>query len=650
MDLNTILKWKSYDVKTFRDILKSEICKWNNNNNTKYTDFFIIDTDQLVFTYDAGIKIMIIYKRENMIIKSKEDLVKTVELVSKDLVTNINRTRKVKLNVDIKISYPLSATFTFDRSTQMMFFNKTGLKIGGAVVNTASSFKADPIMDELMKPLNSELDIIRKKRFKHYVSIPNGYIIPDDMNQCEKLIKTLFDNNIILSNQFAFVSTSFTCYNDINTIKSMKLDSGQALVIKNRIIDKSEADEYFKHEDGATTKSHVKALLTMIYNGIDMLPIFMVKTNEEGNMIAECAEDSGFTMINLVPPPLTDSKKAVKVLNIMARKDGFRSPFKNIEEKEYTVQALKDIYTRWKRDKSLKLLHPELMKGKHNIQINTSMNMYYDNLEEMIGLTEIKKTIRQIVAQFKIQNVLTERNISKTIPCRHMIFYGNPGTAKTTVARLLGQILASEGILRKNTFTEIGRDGLVAEYVGQTAVKTMKVIKKSRGGILFIDEAYSLVETKGYYGDECISTLVQQMDIIKDDTIIIFAGYPKKMEEFLDKNEGLRSRIGFHVKFDNYTKEELIEILKLMANKQHFKLTDSAIKGASEQIDKAINTKDFGNGRFIRNLLEQAMMKQAIRLVDKNISYRDLSTEELTTIDNIDIQEMNVLKERKLGF
>jgi AAA+ superfamily predicted ATPase len=623
--------------------MNDKIIDWN-NGNIKYPDFFIFQRTQVF--HKKGININVIYVREEMPINSKKELENTVKKIIKDFIVYIKN--EYNINATITVSYPTSCNFTFSRYTSAVFEKIIGLRISNRDMHRAT-YKKDDVIDNIMEDLNSEIKLIKKNKLKKYVAIPNGYIVNDDDNQLNKLIKTLYDNNIILSDQFVLQTSSFQGI-DNTYMKRFSAFRGQAFVIKNKILDKTESELLFKPDDSITTRSSVKTMLDILMDtGIDMMPIFMVNSRKEGEIISECAEESGFVMINLLPAPINNMDKIINILNTFAMKDGFDKTFDNIEEGEYTLNDIKTIYLKWKRNQALQVLHPELLQEKPKSNI-ISLNKYYDDLNSMIGLAEIKKTISQIIAQFKIQSILSDRKVSKTIPCRHMIFYGNPGTAKTTVARLLGQILASEGILRRNKFSEVGRSALVAEYVGQTAVKTLTAIKRARGGILFIDEAYSLAETKGYYGDECISTLVQQMDIIKDDTIIIFAGYPEKMEEFLDKNEGLRSRIGFHVKFNNYTKEELIEILKLMADKKHFTLTDDALESAELQIDRAINTKDFGNGRFVRNLLEQAMMKQAMRLVDKNSSYRDLSTEELTTIKEEDIQEMNVLNQRRLGF
>ena len=239
----------------------------------------------------------------------------------------------------------------------------------------------------------------------------------------------------------------------------------------------------------------------------------------------------------------------------------------------------------------------------------------YHILQKMIGLVEQKETLEKITASFKVQKMRSEAGLTRCKPSRHMCFTGNPGSAKTTVARLFADILSKEGILETGRFIECGRGDLVGKYVGWTANIVQKKFRQAKGGVLFIDEAYSLVEHwSGSYGDEAISTIVQEMENHRDDVIVIFAGYTDKMKNFLDRNEGLLSRIAFHLNFPDYNAKELIDILKLMADDKGYKLTDEVLKECRKIFDKAVKKENFGNGRFVRNLLEQAEMKQAQRI------------------------------------
>lgn len=239
----------------------------------------------------------------------------------------------------------------------------------------------------------------------------------------------------------------------------------------------------------------------------------------------------------------------------------------------------------------------------------------YAKLKSMVGLSKVKETAQKIIAAFAVQRKREHLGLDKLSFSRHMLFTGNPGTAKTTVARLMAQIFALEGITNKATFVECGRADLIGEYVGQTAIKVKAKFREARGGVLFIDEAYSLVDGyRGYYGDEAINTIVQEMENNREDTIVIFAGYPKPMQRFLDANEGLRSRIGFHIDFPDYSAEELLQILELMLQEKSYTLSEDAKLKSLELFEQASHQVDAGNGRFVRNLLEQMIMQQSMRI------------------------------------
>ena len=278
----------------------------------------------------------------------------------------------------------------------------------------------------------------------------------------------------------------------------------------------------------------------------------------------------------------------------------------------------------------------------------------YHILQKMIGLNEQKETLEKITASFKVQKMRSEAGLMRCKPSRHMCFTGNPGSAKTTVARLFADILNKEGILETGRFIECGRADLVGKYVGWTANIVQKKFRQAKGGVLFIDEAYSLVDHwAGSYGDEAISTIVQEMENHRDDVIVIFAGYTDKMKSFLDRNEGLLSRIAFHLNFPDYNSKELVDILKLMADNKGYKLTDDVLKECRKIFDKAVKKENFGNGRFVRNLLEQAEMKQAQRLF-KESKNKKISKEELTHLSVEDfsggLSEVYKRNRSKIGF
>ena len=233
----------------------------------------------------------------------------------------------------------------------------------------------------------------------------------------------------------------------------------------------------------------------------------------------------------------------------------------------------------------------------------------------------------QITAFARLQKLAKEQGKKIDGINLNLSFLGNPGTAKTTVARLFAQIMKENGILSKGNLIEVGRSDLVAKYVGQTAIKVKEIFKKAKGNVLFIDEAYSLVDSwENEYGDEAIATIVQEMENSRDDMIVIFAGYPDKMEQFLSRNPGLRSRVPFTVEFKDYSADELTEIAKMEAERRGYSVSPAAEGKIHDICVAAMNGEEFGNGRFSRNLVEAAMMKSASRVMGTGVTETDLST------------------------
>ena len=239
----------------------------------------------------------------------------------------------------------------------------------------------------------------------------------------------------------------------------------------------------------------------------------------------------------------------------------------------------------------------------------------YDALAELIGMEEITNRVREIVAQVKV----SLKNEKLDRPCIHMRFTGAPGTGKTTVARIIGQILREEGVLRKGGFFEYGARDLVAEYEGQTAVKTASICRDAYGSVLFIDEAYALDEGKyngSNFGKEALATLVAEMENHRDDMLVVMAGYTEEMESLMKVNPGLRSRMPYLLEFKSYTKQQLFEIFMQMV-KKHFEYEPELEEQAKEYFlslsDGYIEAKEFANARFSRNLYERTWSKGALR-------------------------------------
>ena len=260
----------------------------------------------------------------------------------------------------------------------------------------------------------------------------------------------------------------------------------------------------------------------------------------------------------------------------------------------------------------------------------------YSKLNELIGLDNAKEVIQGALDYYKAQKLFRDKGMQTDHPAMHMVFTGSPGTAKTTVARLFAQILRENEILSKGHLVEVGRADLVAKYVGWTATTIKKRFEEAEGGVLFIDEAYSLVDDRdGSFGDEAINTIVQEMENRKDSVVVIFAGYTNEMEKFLNKNPGLRSRIAFHVAFDDYTADELCNIASLIAKEKGLSIDSGAREKLARVFENARCESDFGNGRYARNVIEKARMAQASRLL--KMDYDKVTSTDITTITADDI-------------
>jgi stage V sporulation protein K len=256
-------------------------------------------------------------------------------------------------------------------------------------------------------------------------------------------------------------------------------------------------------------------------------------------------------------------------------------------------------------------------------------------LDSLVGLQSVKRVIREVQAFALIQKYRQTLQLTCEPMVLHTIFIGNPGTGKTTVARLFSQMLREMGILQKGHTVEVERADLVAEYIGQTAQKTREVIKQAQGGLLFVDEAYSLARGgERDFGKEAIDTLVKAMEDQRDRFVVILAGYPEPMNRFLEANPGLRSRFPITIEFPDYTDIELYKIALGMLEKREYSLTARAQQELIRQIRRLRqgDPATFGNARAVRNLVEQVIRRQAVRLVGK----RELTKGELTVIYPVD--------------
>ena len=254
------------------------------------------------------------------------------------------------------------------------------------------------------------------------------------------------------------------------------------------------------------------------------------------------------------------------------------------------------------------------------------MTELQEELDNLVGLGDVKNIVKGIINTLELQHRKKEMGIESEDISLNMIFSGNPGTGKTTVARIIGKILKAIGVLKKGHMVEVTRSDLVGEYVGQTAPKTLSKIKEAYGGVLFIDEAYSLNGSgSSDFGKEAIATLIKEMEDNRDKLVVIMAGYTNEMKGLLNLNPGIESRVKFTVEFSDYNPEELMEIFEGLCKKESYDISNGAKEEVKSRFKIQYENKDknFGNGRLVRKYFENIKMKQADRVIRNDVREKE---------------------------
>ena len=506
--------------------------------------------------------------------------------------------------------------------------------------------------------MKSEIDrIYQVKNESEKLHHPVHYIIrsdnEDDYHEIiDCLLSALYENNRIFSKRY----TEIEVYDRMDSgrydlIRLYSLQRGGTVVLK---VVSSRGTESAYEIDRLC--DHIERIARVINKfNQDVLSVFVLPQvcEKETEAIYKNTEP---VFVEIVPENAS-GERAREYLNYKARKAEVTvtdSLYRGIDdEKALSSQELSEHFASWYSHHIRTEMYPQYteIKKKINDESDNRFGKALKELNEMIGLKNAKKIVYSALDYYKVQKMYKQLGKRTESPSMHMVFTGNPGTAKTTVARLFAQILKDNDVITNGRFVEVGRADLIGKYVGHTAPLVRHAFEKAAGGVLFIDEAYSLLDDKGgMYGDEAINTIVQEMENRRNETIVIFAGYPTEMGAFLSRNPGLKSRIAFHVPFDDYSPEELVEITKLMAKNKDNIIDESAIEKIRGIYNDAVKISDFGNGRYARNMIEKAELNRATRLA--KFSFDEVTKDMIETFlpEDFEANKKQVKEEKRIGF
>lgn len=504
---------------------------------------------------------------------------------------------------------------------------------------------------ELIPSYQQELSRIHSSKSNSFIGHPVHYHIQCDLvEEAEKLAESLIiqlqNNNRLLCNRLVKINVNpRNRFSDNLTIElAQHMASGGSIFF-----------DLSTDLDSNEIKNLVKqlSLLCQSINRTQHEVLYFFYSNVINSKSYELIQENlNINLLTLKPDNLTfEQSKDYLTSRFIEEQLNTELIDKYILKSElYTLSQLDYIVAQSSHNKFVSLNFPSytnLENNNNKVNFVPTQNSIME-LNQLIGLTTVKHRISEIVnAHSNLKNYSLDLNLTSF--SNHMVFMGNPGTAKTTVARIIGKIFKENQILSVGDFFEISRSDLIERYVGWTAQNIHDIFVKAKGSVLFIDEAYSLLDT-GYtgYGDEAIATIIQEMENNRDDIVVIFAGYPEKMDSFINSNPGLRSRIQHYIHFDDYSVSELLKITNYMLGKHNFTITQDAKHLLTQHFINIKNNKNFGNAREVRNIIEQAITTQLSKLnLDKDSSlnpeYLILKSEDFIFLDENKNQSIRLI-------
>ncbi|QNU65894.1 AAA family ATPase [Ruminiclostridium herbifermentans] len=538
--------------------------------------------------------------------KKEFDLEKSLsEVIGMDEVKNFIRTQYALLQANKKRK---SANINVDtsQSLNMIFVGNPGT--------------GKTTMARIVADMFHSMDILKKG---HLVEVDKSGLIASYVGQTAKKTEDVFKSAL---GGVLFIDEAYSITNDGSSFGQECIDTlvkliedyrGEILVILAGY--SKEMADFMKANSGLESRFPLKIEFPD-YSADELYLIGLRMIAGRGFVLTQEAQSQFKARINTLKRHSNESsgngRMVRNFVEDIIRRQSFRIALDDVSTKELTTITSEDIQP--KKD----------VNDKFDLEIE---------LSKVIGLESVKRYIRSLNARLKMLEERKKAGLkTDNTQTMHMIFAGNPGTGKTMMARTVANVLYNMNAIRTNKLVETDRSGLVAGYVGQTAIKTRQVIETALDGVLFIDEAYALAQGgENDFGQEAIDTLVKMMDDNRDRLVVILAGYSEDMQRFLQKNAGLQSRFANIIEFPDYSTEELLQIADGLYSEQGYVLSDSAKKVLSEKIEAAKESKQFGNGRYVRNIYERSLNNQALRLSTTG----NYTKEALTTITDQDIKE-----------